>query len=100
MEEPLWLFRTVACAVGLAACSYPPLPLVPSNHVDPKLTESLSETVMISINTTFDSDTGEIIGNIHREAGTGIASGIGYVQAPPSSTGGSPLGIFVFHNLT
>src|SRR5882672_9108725 len=101
MEEPFWLSRLV-CAVGLSACGYPPLPpaFLPSNHVDPTLTVSPLGTVTISINTTFDSDTGEITGGITREVGTGIASGIGYFQVPPPSTGGSQLGIFVLHNLT
>src|SRR5262249_2751688 len=72
---------------------------VPSNQVDPTLTASRIGSGMISINTTFDSGTGQITGGIDREVGTGIASSIGYFQAPPSSTGGSQLGIFVFHDV-
>ncbi|TMQ09438.1 MAG: hypothetical protein E6J90_38010 [Deltaproteobacteria bacterium] len=91
----------VSCALGCsedgdAHCFGPR----PSNGVDPTAADPLRGTTTISANATFDTDTGAIIGGLDRPAGTGIAAGVGYVQAPASGPGGAPLGIFVFHNLT
>ncbi len=91
----------VTCALGCsedgdAHCIGPR----PSNGVDPTAADPLSGTTTISTNTTFDVDTGAITGGLTRDAVTGINNGIGYFQAPAFAAGGSPLGIFVFHNLT
>ncbi|HEX2690017.1 MAG TPA: hypothetical protein VHN14_25550 [Kofleriaceae bacterium] len=72
----------------------------PSNGVDPTMADPLHGTTTISADTTFDGDTGAISGGLRRDAGTGVARGIGYVQAPAFGTGGSPLAIFAFHDLT
>jgi hypothetical protein len=91
----------VTCALGCteagdAHCIGPR----PSNGVDPTAADLLNGTAVISGDTTFDTDNGAISGGLNRAAGTGNGGGIGYVQAPAFSTGGAPLGIFVFHNLT
>ncbi|HET7503545.1 MAG TPA: hypothetical protein VFK02_21130 [Kofleriaceae bacterium] len=91
----------VSCALGCtedgdAHCVGPH----PSNGVDPTAADAVQGSVAIAAATTFDTSTGAITGGLVRAAGTGVIGGVGYVQAPPSGTGGAPLGIFVFHNLT
>jgi hypothetical protein len=97
--------RTCAlgCAdTGDAHCIAPRL----SNGIDPALADQAHGLTEISANATFNTDTGEITsdvpGGLTRGAGTDLIEGIGYFQAAPINigSGGAPLGIFVFHNLT
>ncbi|HET7502081.1 MAG TPA: hypothetical protein VFK02_13785 [Kofleriaceae bacterium] len=71
----------------------------PSNGVDPAAADAAHTSVTISVDTTFDTDTGAIAGGLARAPGVGYGGGIGYLQAAPSAAGGAPLGIFVFHDL-
>jgi hypothetical protein len=92
--------QTVDCALGCspdddARCIAP----APSNGIDPNLAAVQRGTTTISADTTFDVDSGEIVGAVTRVAGIGIEDGIGYYQSS-GLAGGAPLGVFVFHNLT
>ena len=90
-----------ACALGCSEDGDPHcVAPTPSNGVDPGAADPLFGTTTIATDTTFDVDTGAITGGLSRAAGTGVASGIGYVQAPAMAAGGAPLGIFVFHSAT
>jgi hypothetical protein len=92
--------QPVTCALGCSSdgdahCVIP----TPSNGVDPTSADPVSGTTTIAATTTFDTDTGAIIGGLDRPQGTGVAGGIGYFQAMAIAAGGAPLGIFVFHDL-
>jgi hypothetical protein len=92
--------QTVECVLGCtddadARCSAP----TPSNGVDANLATQLRGVTRIAADTTFDVDSGEITGGVTRAAGPGIEDGIGYYQLTGLS-GGVPLGVFVFHDLT
>lgn len=87
----------VACPLGCSAegdahCVGP----VPSNGVDIALLEPVRGTTSIDGATTFNTDTGEIVGDLSRAAGTGLVSGIGYYS---QVQGGVPVGVFVFRSL-
>jgi hypothetical protein len=118
------VLRVVICLLGLVACNYPSLPargpdgdsdggvdgttggmaspsFVPANQVDANLVEMVVDgATIIAADTVLDVDSGELTGGVSRPAGSGVMSGIGYVQAPSIAAGAPPLGIFVFHRLT
>lgn len=74
------------------------LAAAPSNGVDPG-DVAMTESILITEDATFDTDTGLITGGLQREPGSGVRSGIGYrAVAQPNST--VELGVFAFRDLT
>jgi hypothetical protein len=71
-----------------------------SNGIDATLADAVTDATTIAMDATFDTDTGAITDGLSRAPVQGLDAGIGYYQAEPASTGGAPLGIFVFHDLT
>ena len=84
---------STACALGCSSTGGPHcMALVPSNSVPATLVNGTTAT-SISALTTFDTDTGAITGDVTRDAGIGVISGIAYAQT-------ASLGEFAFQQLS
>jgi hypothetical protein len=68
----------------------------PSNGIDPTPALGLTMQIVVDGNSTFNTDTGRINGQLARAQGAGVISGIGYEQV---TFGNTPLAVFYFHSL-
>jgi hypothetical protein len=83
----------IACALGcenLGSGGARCLTIVPSNGVDPTLTDEVTTSVAFTGAVLISTDTGEITGTLSRDPGQGVLDGIGYYRS-------ATLGVFVFH---
>ncbi|HEY1552315.1 MAG TPA: hypothetical protein VGG28_31025, partial [Kofleriaceae bacterium] len=86
----------IACvgsgSAGPAHCAR----LVPTNNVS---TDVLAGAMPITLSgfTNFNTDTGQVFGNLTRAAGSGVVAGVAYEQV---MSGPRSLGVFAFQSLT